>query len=174
MKIVILALAKALLVAVVAGAVFWSKPVGAAPLDPELQSVVERLAERFSDGVAIFIGGDAAYGQERTPFESHVVVLFGLTSWGGGNGSRQFLAVFERHVLSPEFPNGRRFQPYQLLAVVPVGDDADRWFKSIELEQDLIVLVGGRWLKDDAHCCPSAVARTVYRLESRGLLEQPR
>jgi hypothetical protein len=169
-KGVISDLTRALLVAVLvlAPAV---RPSGAGPLDPELERVVETLALQFSDGIATFIGGEAEQGEKGTLLEGKIVVLFGLTSWGGGNSSRQFLAVFERHDELFEGPNGRRIKPYQLLAVVQVGDDFYRWFKTIELRQDLMILRGRSWLKADPHCCPSEDTAATYRLSQRGLVE---
>jgi len=67
---------------------------------------------------------------------------------------------------------GRRKR--QLIGLVQVGNDFDRWFKHVELRQDRAILSGGRWTKSDAHCCPSAEARAVYRISKHGLNEVTR
>ena len=154
----------------------WPSGVaGADVLEPKLEAAVTSLSMQLSDGVATYIGGLAAYGAAGSPFDGQVVVLFGLTSWAGGNGSRQFIAVYAR--LDESVPiDGRHFQPFQLVAVAPVGGEVkfERWFKSMRLERDGIVVEGGRWLKADSHCCPSATANAVYRLGRSGLSESPR
>jgi hypothetical protein len=152
----------------------WPSGFAAADeLEPKLEAAVTTLSMQLSDGIATYIGGQAAYGATGSPFEGQVAVLFGLTSWGGGNGSIQFLAVYTRLDESISI-SGRRFQPFQLLAVAQVGEDFERWFKAIRLERDRIVVEGGRWLKSDAHCCPTGTARAVYRLGRGGLDESAR
>ena len=148
--------------------------VAAEPLDKLLQAEIESLAAKLTDGFATFDHADAHWGAKDTPLADRVVVLFGLTSWGGGNGSRQFMAVVQRNDESIEFPDGRRTRPYQLMGLVQVGGDFDRWFKTVELRQDRVMLSGRRWTKGDAHCCPSGDARTVYRVTERGLNEVTR
>ncbi len=149
--------------------------LAAEPLDELLQAEIDSLAAKLTDGVA-YLGAapEAHWGEEKTPLANHVVVLFVLTSWAGGNGSRQFMAVMEHNDEPIEFPNGRRFRPYRLVGVVQVGRDFDRAFKTVELRQDRVILGGHRWLKGDAHCCPSGETRAVYRVTERGVNEVPR
>jgi hypothetical protein len=126
----------------------------------------------LSDGHAQFDGADATYGPARdTPFAGRVVVLLGLGGWGGGNGSRQFLAVMERLVYATR-ARARTSPAYRLVGVVQVGADYDRWFKIVELQGDRVVLRGRGWTKNDAHCCPSLDTSAVYRVTERGINEQ--
>jgi hypothetical protein len=163
------------LVIVAAAIALGAMPTRAAqPLDALLRAEVEGLAAMLSDGFARFDHADAQYGLNDTPFAERVVVLFSLTSWGGGNGSRQFLAVMERNDASVEFPDGRRARHYQLIGVIQVGDDFERWFKSFSLQGDRVVLKGRRWTKGDAHCCPSLDTDSSYRVTSHGLSEVTR
>ena len=113
-------------------------------------------------------------GAANTPLAGHVVVLFSLASWGGGNGSRQFLASLERYDSDIRFPDGRGPQPYSLVALVQTGQDFDRYFKEMQLAGDRITLKGGLWAKGDAHCCPTLTTTTTYRFSSRGLNEMNR
>jgi hypothetical protein len=146
----------------------------AEPPDRLLQAEIESLAAKLTDGVATLDHADTYFGAKGTPQSDEVVVLFAMTSWAGGNGSRQFMAVLGRDDASNQVPNGRRARRYQLLGLVAVGSDSDRWFKHVELRGDRVMLSGGRWLKGDAHCCPSGDARAVYQISERGLNEVTR
>lgn len=141
------------------------------PPDRALQAEIESLAAKLTDGIATLDHADTYFGAKGTPQSDDVVVLFAMTSWAGGNGGRQFMAVLSRNDPSNQVPNGPRTRSYQLLGLVPVGSDGDRWFKHVELRADRVILTGGRWMPHDAHCCPSGKARAVYRISERGLNE---
>lgn len=156
-------------------AVLTEPRVGASQLDagrPELQKAFETLAGQLSDGIAEFDTARVAAGKPGSRFHDKVVALIFLTSWAGGNGSRQFLAVFEHHPSDPHDPPiDDRLVPLQLLGVVPVGEDFRRMLQSVELQDDEILLQGLSWLKSDAHCCPTVPVRVIYRFDERGLVE---
>jgi hypothetical protein len=159
---------------VVLNALLSVTAASAEPLDRLLRAEIESLSARLTDGFATFDHADAHYAARSTPLANHVVVLFGLTSWGGGNGSRQFMAVVRRNDESIEFPDGRRARPYQLMGVVQIGSDFDRWFKTVELRKDRVVRSGRRWTNRDAHCCPSLDVHAAYQISERGLNEVTR
>jgi len=142
--------------------------------DRFLFSEIEGLAARLTDGFATLDRADTYAGPKRTVLEGHFIVMLAMTSWGGGNGSVQFMAVFRHNDASVRFPDGQRARRYQLLGLVQVGTDSDRWFKSVELRQDRVILTGASWAKGDAHCCPSLDARAVYRFSERGINEVTR
>jgi len=145
-------------------------PVDAAePLDPVLYSEIQRLAAMLTDGFATLDQADAYRFGPKAALSDHVVVMLAMTSWGGGNGSRQFMAVFRHNESSDPFPGGRQARPYQFVGLVQVGSGFDRWFEKVELRQNLVVLTGRRWARSDAHCCPSLPARAVYRVSEHGL-----
>lgn len=145
--------------------VFLSLPLRADPPDPALLAELHGLSRSLSDGFAVFDSADAKQGPSGKVF-----VLFALTSWGGGNGGKQFLAVFQSNDAA-RLPDGRLRPLYSLETVVPIGRDFDRWFKQLELKGDRILLRGRRWARRDAHCCPSLELTTAYRLTTRGLIE---
>ncbi len=140
--------------------------------DPALLKRLEAVAASVTDGYAKYDGPSIVKrGQTGTPLAAHVVVLFSLSGWGGGNGSRQFLAVLEQHDAEVRAPGNRVPQAYSLRALVQTGDDSDRYFKEMQVSRDRITLTGGFWVKKDAHCCPSRIATATYRFSSHGLDE---
>ena len=136
--------------------------LAAQTIEPELLNEVRELSARLSDGIATFDSAEAKGSDTR------VFVVFGMTSWGGGNGSRQFLAVFERQ---DGTLNGQPLKPYRLEAVVQIGSGFDRWFSTFEVRDDRAELYGRRWAPKDAHCCPTLDERATYRFSDRGLGE---
>ena len=153
----------------------WALPAKAQSVDPVLLKRLTAIAAFVTDGYAKYIGPSIVKrGAANTPFAGHVVVLFSLANWGGGNGSRQFLAILERYDSDIRFPDGRGPQPYSLVALVQTGQDFDRYFKEMQLAGDRITLKGGLWAKGDAHCCPTLTTTTTYRFSSRGLNEMNR
>jgi hypothetical protein len=147
-------------------------PAIAQSADPVLLKRLEAVAASVTDGYAKYEGPSVVkQGRASTPLAGHVVALFSLSSWGGGNGSRQFLAVLQRNNSDIRFPDGRRPPPYSLLALVQTGEDFDRFFKDVQLTGDRITLTGGRWAKNDAHCCPSGTTTATYRFSAHGLNE---
>lgn len=151
-------------------------PADAQTIDSALRKQLATLATMVSEGYGRYEGPDSVKrGAANTPFAGQIVALFSLKDSSGGNGwARQFLVVLQRNDANIRFPDGRSPRPYSLLALVQTGDDFDRFFTQIELRGDRIVLKGGRWAKDDAHCCPSLEATTTYRLSAHGLNEVPR
>jgi hypothetical protein len=150
-------------------------PAGTQTVDRALQKDVEALTALITDGFATFNGVEVVRrGTANTSLADDVVVLFSLTNWGGGNGTRQFLAVMEHHDADIRFLDGRAARRYSLLALVQAGADFDRYFRKMELRGDRIVLTGRRWAKEDAHCCPSIEASTSYRFGPYGLTEVAR
>jgi hypothetical protein len=140
--------------------------------DPALLKRLQAIAAFVTDGHAKYEAPSIIKrGQAGTPLAGHVVALFSLSGWGGGNGSRQFLAVLERHDTEVRVPEGRGSQSYSLLALVQTGHDFDRFFQEMQLSGDRITLTGGLWAKKDAHCCPSLIATATYRFSSHGLNE---
>lgn len=161
----------------VAAAVFLAAIISASPAEGQSQDTallkrLETIAAFVTDGNAKYQGPSIVKrGQPGTPLAGHIVALFSLSGWGGGNGSRQFLAVLEQHDSAIRLPDGRERQPYSLLALVQTGDDFDRYFKEMQVSGDRITLKGGLWAKKDAHCCPSLIATATYRFSSHGLNE---
>ena len=150
-------------------------PAEAQSVDPALQKDVRALTALITDGFAKFNGVEVVRrGAANTSLAGHVVVLFSLTNWGGGNGTRQFLAVMEHNGADIRFPDGRAARRYALLALAEAGRDFDRYFRTMEIKGDGIVLTGRRWAKEDAHCCPAIEASTSYRFGPYGLTEVTR
>jgi hypothetical protein len=143
----------------------------AAELPGAVDAAIARIAPLLSDGHARYEGGAiaAACDSAASP-AADMAVLFGLTGWGGGNGSRQFLAI-----LTPLDTDGAlrgsETRPYALVGVIPVGADFDRWFDTMEAVPHRVVLHGKRWGAKDAHCCPSRTVRTVYEITPHGIDE---
>ena len=150
-------------------------PADAQSPDPALLTRLEAIAAFVTDGYATYQGAShVERGPRGTPLANHVVALFSLSGWGGGNGSRQFLAVLERQDPEVRFPDGRAPQSYSLRAFAQIGDDFDRYFKEMQLSGDRIRLKGGLWARNDAHCCPSRNVTATYRFSSHGLDEVSR
>lgn len=143
-------------------------------LDPVLYAEIQRLAATLTDGFAMLDQADSYPGAKGTRLADHSIVVMAFSGWGGGNGSVQFMALFRHNDASFQFPDGNRARPYQLLGVVQIGDDSDRWFKTVEVRGDRVLLSGRRWAKGDAHCCPSLDARAAYRISERGINEATR
>ena len=111
-----------LLLALTTGGASTQSP--AQSVDAALKAEVEAVAARLTDGYARFEGvTQVTRGAENTPLAGRVVVLFGMTAWGGGNGLRQFLAVLDHH---DSIPAGGPARPYSLFAMTTVGRDFDR------------------------------------------------
>ncbi len=131
---------------------------------------IQSLAPMLSDGVATLyeegmLVRKASFGKEGNAY----VVLFSMEGFGGGNGARQYLAVFEQN--SKEgWPDEWEFNELSLAGIIKVGEDFDRRFDSISITGNLITLRGKRW-NNDAHCCPSAPASATFRFERRSLSE---
>lgn len=145
---------------------------GPATLDPALEAQIRRLAEFMSDGPATYTGTSVV--AEKGTISNQLAALFTMSNWGGGNGSRQYLVIFsvnDKEIWQFLTKGHRPFQPYTLDAIVPVGDSSWRYFESAKFEANTIILNGARWVKGDAHCCPSGQARADYVLDQRGLIE---
>jgi len=153
---------------------FTSGDALASSLRPLITERVVSLTSLMSDGIAslheeslVFVESSLTeYG------ETHKVVsvIFNISDWGGGNGSRQYLAIFKHN------DEASTFEPYkantlQLLSVVKVGARSERWFNAIEQKQMHIYLRGLAW-QDDALCCPSQPIEVVYVYENHGFTEQ--
>jgi hypothetical protein len=97
------------------------------------------------------------------------VVLFSIEGWNGGNGARQYLAVFQENSKEGRSEEWK-FNELSLVSFVKVGEDYGRIFKSIFVAGDLITLDGFSW-NNDAHCCPSKPAKAVFRFDRNSIVE---
>lgn len=131
-----------------------------------LESEIVRLAEQMSDGFSEYVEGSITTLECDPPAckRDSVLVLFSVEGEGGGNGYKQYLAVFSKNEQLYDVPARYRFRPYKLNAFLQVGQDYERWFGTLEIKQKLVVLSGARWTAKDAHCCPSGKSTTRYRL----------
>ena len=86
----------------------------------------------------------------------------------GGNGSEEYLAVYE---LGSGGPNARPI--YSLIAFARVGGKMWRGinFKSMQFANDTFYFEAIQWGPGDPGCCPSEEVRVGYRLTDRGLVE---
>lgn len=145
--------------------------------DSAVRQEVVQLVTMLSDGPATLVEESLLikYVLSSSPgVVTNAVVLFNVESFGGGNNSQQFLAIFNqgsREDQNPDWP----FHEWRLKGFTEVGKDWDRWFSEIQVQGDTITLSGVSWIKGkDAHCCPSGTAKATFRFSPYSIQEVPR
>jgi hypothetical protein len=139
----------------------------------EVTQSVERLAEEFSDGLAV------AYPQFRHIFfgkmfnskDDDAVAHFVLEGFHGGNATSEYLAFFAA-VEQGESPRPKQHK-YRLIAVRQVGARGWRSFdsSSMQLNSNGVELSGKAWAESDAGCCPSQTIRVNFAVQRGAVIE---
>ena len=145
--------------------------------DAAILQEVDRLVSLMSDGPASLVEEASLikYVSCLSGMDSKeaAIVLFNIESFGGGNNSRQFMAIFSRGIKDGGYPDWP-FHEWRLYGVTKVGSDWDRWFSEINCKENRITLSGVSWIEGkDAHCCPSGTVQADFLFSPYSIHEVP-
>jgi len=102
------------------------------------------------------------------------LVFFTLESFGGGNNSTYYLAVFEPSWKDEaQETTAETIDKYRLVGYLPVGGDGWRSvdFADVVFEKDQITIKTEEYADNDAMCCPSKPGTATFKLENNRLTE---
>ena len=138
-----------------------------------IDSEIDRLVALYSDGIAVGYPEYRHVKFARLPGSGGeaAVVLFSVEGFQGGNLHEEYLAVFEP-VEAAEI-DGRRTNPYRLLAVQKIGGRGWRTFDpdTMRIAAGTITLKGSKWQDSDPGCCASTPIAVGFRLRDDALVE---
>jgi len=134
---------------------------------------IERLAELFSDGIAVSYPEyrHVKFARVLNADRDAAVALFSIEGFLGGNLHEEYLAVFEP--VETADIEGRKTNPYRLLAVQKIGGRGWRSFDwdTAQFDKGYVRLKGKQWKKEDPGCCPSKPIAATFRLNEEIISE---
>jgi hypothetical protein len=153
-------------------------PVGvlhAAAPDPKVVAELKNLSHLLSDGIAeLYKDKDTVVTEHLKATEHHddgILALFTMESYQGGNNSYQFMAFYKVNDPKESPHSGKPFHKYSLMSLTQVGEGGDRFFDSIEVQGDTVVLKGQSWTDKDPSCCPTGKVQASFSFGPYGISE---
>lgn len=152
----------------------WSHAASAdTPAEKFIDGEIDRLVALYSDGIAV---GYPEYRHVKFAkvLESNgdvAVALFSVEGFLGGNLHEEYLAVFEP--VEAADIDGRKTNPYRLLAVQKIGGRGWRTFDwdTVQFARGSVRLKGKQWKAQDPGCCPSAPIAVTFRISDDAIRE---
>ena len=151
----------------------WSSAAFADPAEKFIDAEIDRLVALYSDGIAAGYPEyrHVKFAKLREGGGEAAVALFSVEGFQGGNLHEEYLAVFEP--VEAADIDGRKTNPYRLLAVQKIGGRGWRTFDwdGVQIARAAITLKGKQWKAADPGCCPSASITATFRVRNDALVE---